>query len=218
MPILAAPELTEAAIADLLAQSVPTRLLLVNQGVDDAFRTRLERIAEQEAERVFLWNHMPPLPSLSATWNRALEFVWAVGSEEALVVNNDLRLHRQTVEYLRRILQREHALFVSAVGVTAEQFDSARVYSDYDFFDAHSDREDAGFLLSRGGPDFSCSLISRACHERQIQLETGDIERRRRHRQQDVPIGDARHASHRQKEIRERPVNDLDALRPSRRS
>ena len=44
MPILGAPDLTEAAIADCLAQSVPCRLLLINQGVDDAFRARLESI------------------------------------------------------------------------------------------------------------------------------------------------------------------------------
>lgn len=164
MPILAAPALTEAAIADVLVQSVPIRLLLINQGVDDAFRDRLERIAEQESERVLLWSHQPPLPSLSASWNRALDFVWACGGQEALVVNNDVSIPRQTVEFLRKALHREHALFVTAVGVTKEQYDPMRVFSHYDFWDAHSDGEHAGYLLKRGGPDFSCYMISRECH------------------------------------------------------
>lgn len=152
MPILAAPEMTEAAIGDLLAQSVPTRLLLVNQGVDDAFRDRLEWLAEQEPERIFLWNHQPSLPSLSATWNRALDFVWGTGDEVALVVNNDVRLHRDTVLVLCSELRRKDALFVSAVGVREDQFDSL-VPANFSESDAY------------GGPDFSCFLISYACHQ-----------------------------------------------------
>jgi hypothetical protein len=147
MPILAGPEMTEAAIGDLLVQSIPTRLLLINQGVDDAFRDRLERLAEQEPARIFLWSHQPPLPSLSASWNRALDFVWGTGGEVALVVNNDVRLHAETVEILSLI----DALFVSAVGVTAEQFAEASHTAGVD---------------QKGGPDFSCFLIHRACHER----------------------------------------------------
>lgn len=181
MPVLAGPEVTEAAISDCLAQSVPTRLLVVNQGVDDAFRERLERIAEVEAGRVFVWSHVPPLPSLSATWNRALKFVWGTcsGTREvewtALVVNNDVRLHSETIQRLQRILARERALFVSCVGVTAEQFDPSITYSDYDFWDAHSDEPSrAGQLLRKGGPDFSCFLISYECHDR-FQFDEGFI-------------------------------------------
>lgn len=43
MPILGAREYTTTAIADGLAQTVPTRLLLINQGVEDPFREELER-------------------------------------------------------------------------------------------------------------------------------------------------------------------------------
>lgn len=156
MPILAGPEMTEAAIADLLAQSVPVRLLLINQGVDDAFRDRLERIAEQESDRVLVWSHQPSLPSLSASWNAALDWAWTASSAGcALVVNNDVRLHPQTVEYLQKIGIREQALFVSAVGVTATQFDGTRPQAVLD-----------GEPFRKGGPDFSCFLISHACHDR----------------------------------------------------
>ena len=122
MPILANWPLTCAAISDLLAQSVPTRLLLINQGADDAIRRELEKLAEAEPDRVLVWSHDPPLPSLSATWNRALDFVWACGGNYALVVNNDVRLHPATAAILSETLITNQALFVSAVGVTESQF------------------------------------------------------------------------------------------------
>src|SRR5262245_59051322 len=120
MPVLAGPEMTEAAIADCLAQSVPVKILVINQGVDDAFRDRLERLAEAHPE-IELLHHVPPLPSLSSTWNRALRFVWESGGTEALVVNNDVRLHHETVHALLGCVK--YDWFVTAVGVdNMEQF------------------------------------------------------------------------------------------------
>lgn len=148
MPILVNWPLTCAAISDLLAQSVPTRLLLINQGAEDAIRFELEKLAEAEPERIFVWSHDPLLPSLAATWNQALDFVWVCGGTEALVVNNDVRLHPDTVTGLRSTLLREQALFVSAVGVHEEQFKSPYGID----------------TTQKGGPDFSCFLISHACH------------------------------------------------------
>lgn len=181
MPVLAGPEMTEAAIADCLAQSVPTRVLVVNQGVDDAFRARLERIAEAHEDRVFCWHHEPPLLSLAATWNRALDFVWSTGGTEALVVNNDTRLHPRTVIVLFGVLYATKALFVSAVGVTAEQFDptldTTTVVNLNDYIDGGG---------ARGGPDFSCYMISKACHDKYrfdeliIPSHTEDLDYHRR--------------------------------------
>lgn len=159
MPILSGRDYTTAAIADVLDQSLPTRLLLINQGVDADFRDELERVAEAHADRVFLWSHHPPLPSLAATWNRALDFVWACGGSEALVVNNDVRLHRRTVEVLSLYLRDEQALFVSAVGVTADQFNPQEP-------SGIPSLPDGSRLASRGGPDFSCFLIAQDCHRR----------------------------------------------------
>lgn len=163
VPVLAAPDLTEATLADLLAQSVSLQILVINQGVDDAFRGRLERLAEEYPDRIFLWSHQPPLPSLSATWNRALWFVWEAGGSEALVVNNDVRLHPRTYECLDGMLAHTPALFVSAVGVTADQFD-ASAPMDGRWLTA-PDSEGWGHPLHPGGPDFSCFLIAKAGHE-----------------------------------------------------
>ena len=162
MPVLAGPEMSEAALSDLLAQSVPVRVLIVNQGVDDLFRERLERLAEQHAE-LYLWHHVPPLPSLSATWNRALDFAWESGAEEALVVNNDCRFHRDMVRLLQHARAYEDALFVSAVGVTADQFDPSVEYRDVGLPKAWF--ADGGPHLQKGGPDFSCYLISKVGHQ-----------------------------------------------------
>lgn len=158
MPVLSAPDLTEAAISDVLAQSMPTRLLIVNQGVDDQFRDRLERIAEAYPGQVLLWSHMPPLPSLAATWNRALDCVWEAGGTEALVVNNDVRLHRRTLEHLLDVQRATEAFFVTAVGVTEAQFNEVTAG---EYFEASLRHDD----IQKGGPDFSCFVIAKACHD-----------------------------------------------------
>lgn len=164
MPIAGARQYTDAAIADCLSQSVPTKLLLVNQGVDTDFRQHLERIVEEEPERIFLWSHNPPLPSLSASWNRALEFVWSVEGTEALVVNNDVRLHRDTVRVLRTVLVRTNSLFVSAVGVKEDQYDPSTI-ADVESF-TYPDEAGDGFPTAPGGPDFSCFLLAKEGHQK----------------------------------------------------
>lgn len=153
MPVLAHPAYTEAAISDVLAQTAACRLLVVNQGVDTPFRQRLERLAEAHADRLFLWSHQPPLPSLAATWNRALDFCWQSGARCALVINNDVRLAPNTLDLLRLELESEDALLVTGVGVSQKQFQPGQLALL---------AQDMG----HGGPDFSCFLIAKDCHAR----------------------------------------------------
>jgi hypothetical protein len=163
MPILDALDLAQAAISDCLAQSVQTRLLLINQGSSTETRQTLERIAEQNEERVFLWSFDPALPSLSGVWNRGLDFCWATGGEEVLVVNSDVRLSPLTVGILKMNLARSNALFISAVGVTPDQFQQWIAKGDELF----STETTSGVPQNeKGGPDFSCFMISAACHQR----------------------------------------------------
>src|SRR5262245_40343996 len=149
MPVMAHPGYTETAIADCLAQVGEPNLLIVNQGVETEFRRRLERIAE-EHPRVFLWSHQPPLPSLASTWNAALDFCWAVGAREALVVNNDVRLAPNTYELLQREVAGSEAGLVTGVGVGPKQFTPGQLALQPE---------------GHGGPDFSCFLIERMTHE-----------------------------------------------------
>jgi GT2 family glycosyltransferase len=149
MPVMAHPTYTKAAISDVLTQTLPCRLLLINQGVDTPFRLELEQIAE-DSDRVFIWSHQPPLPSLAATWNRALDFAWETGATEALVINNDVRLSPNTLELLRVALREDDdALLVTGVGVSPKQFQPGQL----SLLDG-----------SRGGPDFSCFLVGRDAH------------------------------------------------------
>lgn len=165
---------TLAAIRGCINQShIDVKLLIVNQGSSDETRRALENLADVDLlanppGSLFIWSHDPPLPSLSATWNRALDFVWEAGGEHALVVNSDVRLHVRTYATLLQVLQLTDSLLVSAVGVTEEQFDPLAPF--------HLAVEDQEFLeqegpivtgkLDKGGPDFSCFLISRKGHEK----------------------------------------------------
>jgi len=164
MPWLNNPEMTLQAVEDCLAQTLPgVRVLLVDQGASREDRETVDRWIDARGDhRVLCWHFLPALPSLSAVWNRALRFVWELGGTEALVVNNDVRLHRQTYEVLRKTLQSEAALFVTAVGVREGQFDAGATYDP-----VAGTREGMLTLPSaRGGPDFSCFLISQAGHEK----------------------------------------------------
>lgn len=163
MPIAGAQEYTDTAIADVLAQSVPVRLLLINQGVDTEFRRHLERIAESHEEDVFLWSADPPLPSLAATWNRALRFVWETGGTEAFVFNNDLRLSRFYCERLIDAMKATQALFVSGIGVDEDGWNLALANEAAVF--AQINAIDPPLHGQKGGPDFSSFLISKECHE-----------------------------------------------------
>ena len=161
MPVLAHPSYTEVAIADVLAQTRPCRLLVINQGVDTAFRIRLEKLAE-DRPRVFVWHHQPPLPSLAATWNRALTFAWETGATEALVLNNDVRLAPNTLEELSGVLGHTKALMVTGIGVAPKQFTPGQGILPVML--TAPDDEGWGGPLDTGGPDFSCFLISQTGH------------------------------------------------------
>ena len=160
MPCLNCWSYTELAVQDALAQTLEPTVLVVDNGSTDETRTKLDAWRWKEP-RLLAWHHTPPLLSLSATWNRALRFAWDAGHTDALVVNNDVRLHAMTYEVLRRRRQCDpvEPWFVTGVGVSEEDFQG-----------------DAGTLFDRqaakhgwcpldvGGPDFSCFLICEDGH------------------------------------------------------
>jgi hypothetical protein len=158
-PWLNAPEMTQHAILDLLAQSLSgVRVLLIGQGASAEDSDRMREFAEMHHPRVLLWSWNPPLPSLSAVWNRALRFVWELGGEEALVCNNDQRCWRFTYEGLLQARHKHDALFVSAVGVKEAEFVSFCETNPQLWTDAPWD--------NKGGPDYSFFLLTRKGHEK----------------------------------------------------
>lgn len=161
MPFLNNAEMTLDAVADCLAQTVPTRVLLIDQGASSDTREAIDRFIDERGDhRVLCWHFLPMLPSLSMVWNRALEFVWATSGDSdrlasALVVNNDVRLVPRTLEHLQTALRTREALFVSAVGK------SERGWCEERWVDWCAVEPGPADL---GGPDFSCFLISHAGH------------------------------------------------------
>jgi GT2 family glycosyltransferase len=175
MPVIDCLDYTRNALADLRGQRglpAPPRILVVDNGSERETRRMLEELQVTSGRQVLCWWHHPPLGgapggTVNASWNRALDFVWACGGEHALVVNNDVRLHLNTLTCLQRAMAASGALFVSAVGVTEDDFAKAQhpergagVYDPHAWSSAFHD----GPLPSLGGPDFSCFLISRKLH------------------------------------------------------
>ena len=144
-------EMTTQALEDLLGQSTSPQVLAIDNGSTLKNWTKIRKWA-QDHPRLWLWRHNPSLPSLAATWNYALDFVWEVGGEEALVVNHDVRVRKLTYELLSTTLRGEDALFVSAVGVTPDQY--------------HANVPEVLKDPSKGGPDFSCFLLSKEGHKK----------------------------------------------------
>lgn len=183
MPIWGNPDQTIPAVEDCLAQTAMTHLLLIDQGRKVPTWTQAQQgtFYHLAADpRVVLWNYDPPLLSLGATWNAALRWAWEAGGEHvkyAMLVNNDIRMIPETYGALLDIITRMYALFVSATGVTPEQYEA---WVEHIQQHADTPRERAsvvaetiwdvpGEVFSPGhlpGPDFSCYVISKACHEK----------------------------------------------------
>lgn len=151
---------TRQVVDDLLAQAGPflPRVLLLDNGSPREVGELARRFTDGK-RKTLLWSHRPPLPSLAASWNQALEFVWATGGEKAWLCNNDIRLAPGTAaallaQFPSNVWPGPTPLFVSAVGVTEEQFDPARQHIADDVY------------LTRGGPDFSCFIITKECHRK----------------------------------------------------
>lgn len=167
MPVIDCLEYTVAAIGDCLAQDIAPapRVLLIDNGSSADTRRGLEALVAKSQHRVLpLWHHPPlggaPFGALNASWNFGLEFCWGQGAEEVFVVNNDVRLAPWTYGLLRDMLHGEGGLFVSGVGVTEPQ------YNEYLAAGREETLADMDGRVGHGGPDFSCFVISKACHKK----------------------------------------------------
>ena len=165
IPFLDLWGMTQQTCEDILAQSAPTRILLINQGSSEEVSAQARQYADQHHPRVLLWSFHPALPSLSAAWNRGLRFCWELGAEEVWVCNSDLRLDPDTLESLQRARTAMHPLFVSGVGVREDSWPPPNKDWLFGLREALI-RGDTFGGASRGGPDFSCFLLSREGHEK----------------------------------------------------
>jgi hypothetical protein len=157
LPYVNNPEQTLQATQDVLAQTLPvTPLLICNGG------TLLDQEVRASLDTVYHWHYSPALP-LAAVWNQALQFVWASGGEYALVCNNDLRLPYGLYADLLQAMALTDAWFVTAVNVGTAWHDG--MLRQRTLVDQH-------LCAARGGPDFSCFLITKECHD-QFKFDEG---------------------------------------------
>ncbi len=168
-------ELTKAAAHDIAPQV--RRLIMCYQGKDYQDREKQKEFAYNWPE-VQIWNFQfdPGLPSLASTWDELIRTAFDSDKEvEAVwVCNNDIRVLPYMGSLLFNVLKDTNALFVSGVGCREGKWEAyvpqaGEAYVNNDVFLL------AGLLNSpRGGPDFSCFMLSRECWGR-FQFDPGFV-------------------------------------------
>lgn len=129
-------------------------LLLIDQGSGGVAREGAEMLARTPSLR--LWRHTPPMPSLAATWNAALDYAWELGHQDCMVWNNDIRVAPQMYAALRKVAEYHNLWFTTPVNVGTP--DNSESWIKVGTMALVAD-------VQLGGPDFSCFLISQECHQ-----------------------------------------------------
>ena len=131
--------LTREAVRSVLAQDVPTHLVVVDNNSTDGTREWLRTLDPARVTVMALAENV----GVSAAWNLALRWLFDTRREPAvLVVNSDVVLRPDTV----RLLLADGGLFVTAVGVSTR-----------------NEIEGDVTLSRRPHPDFSAYLIRHQC-------------------------------------------------------
>lgn len=176
---------TLVAVMDAAQQLAGTvDILLIDQGSSTGPKEAAEQLVRTYQATHFLakgslrlWRHAPPMASLSATWNTALDYAWELGHADAMVWNNDVRVGSWMYEALRHVAWTRDLWFTTPVNCRDGAPESWKMPAPLT-----SDLEQ----VTLGGPDFSCFLISRECHAKYrfderfqpAYHEDGDMHRR----------------------------------------
>lgn len=154
--------LTRKAVASFQSQDIDggVHIIVVNNASTDGTSQWL-----QMQRNVAQMYHDPPL-AVSASWNRALEHVFGMGAEYALVVNNDVVLRPDTYRHLVE----DGGGFVTAVGSRDTEKIRPNQYIGTSGVPEIADDMPNGYLppdpsKKRPHPDFSCYLIRRRVYE-----------------------------------------------------
>ncbi len=154
IPCLDCPDLSRRAIISAVNQIgvEPLTVLVIDQGSSPENAHALEDLAAS-CPTIRLWRHAPPLPSLAATWNHALDYAWQSGGKDALVINNDIELSMTYYQQLRARMAQDRLHFLSGVGVNPGQTVGLPAGKELtETFQLH--------------PDFSAFVITRLCHQK----------------------------------------------------
>ncbi len=159
LPLVNGEDYVRALLPDLLHQTIPTRLLIIDQASDRDCSDYLQSL-QDDAARILVWRFDPKM-SLGATWNVAMEFVAGQDEPGAWILNHDIRVRPEMGEWLQHIQERFGAYFVSGIGVTEKQFTQFSALPAQDE-NGHAPElaevvwDVPGECLDMGGPDFSC--------------------------------------------------------------
>ena len=138
-------EYTKAAVRTAIDQDVPCEVMVIDNCSADG---TMDWLKTRDVARFF----NPVQLSLAACWNQALKIFWRIGCEEALVVNNDVELRRDTY----RLLRSHGGPFVTCISVrNREEMGTVE--------DRHVPTL---YATERPHPDFSCFLIRKEVTDR----------------------------------------------------
>lgn len=143
IPIINGRELTRNCINSVLAQDVPCEAFVLDNGATDGSGEMLRAWADDRIHYIAARK-----PSVAASWNFGLKWLFAQGHAAVLVLNNDTELRPDTVRWLMA----DGGPFVTAVGaVEKEKIEPPYIPPDPS--------------KKRDHPDHSCFLIRKSCYE-----------------------------------------------------
>jgi len=137
-------------LKSIIAQTIPVRILAINNGSADNVPFVLNGLGDQHV----VTNAYPQL-GVAGAWNMGLNLIFKdYKAEKALIVNQDVVLRPDTYE----VLNNEGEDFVTAVSTTDIRTLQLSNLSDLSQRERSQGR--------RPHPDFSCFLLSKRCYER----------------------------------------------------
>jgi hypothetical protein len=152
VPFIDLWDLTRQALDDAGVQlNSDVKVLAVDNGSGPQVRAQADLWAQQDYRRRVVLHWDPPMPSLARCWNETLDFAWRMGFEDALVINNDVRMGNWIYQDLRTLARRHDLWFVTPVNCRDSGANEWQRRID-------------PLPFSFGGPDFSCFLLTKRGH------------------------------------------------------
>ncbi len=139
---------SRACLRTLLAQSVPVRVLAVDNASSDGTAAWLRSERARESQGRLMVTSYQEVVSVSRAWNDALHWAWRAGYAAALVVNNDVEIQPETLRILTG-----YATDAGMVTCVSRRPGESLAYTE-------------GVWAERNHPDHSCFFLKRWAWER----------------------------------------------------
>lgn len=165
IPIINGRELSRACIKSVLAQDVPCEVFVLDNGATDGSGEMLRAWADDRIHYIAARK-----PSVAASWNFGLKWLFAHGHDAVLVLNNDTLLRPDTVRWLVA----DGGPFVTAVGTVDKEKIAPHIFfqmnggtftkgQEFEIKEYERHYAPPDPAMKRPFPDYSCYLIRREC-------------------------------------------------------